>query len=381
MKKLLLFFLLFLNACKLTSPPNQNRIEIGEVAPLTGLQASFGVASHRGVELAIEEANAQGGVQGKRIQLWTVDNQSRPEEVAVAANQLIQQRRVLALLGDIGSSRSLVMAPIAQSFQIPMVTPGATNPRVTQVGDFIFRTCFIDSFQGEVMADFSIKNLKIRKIAILKDIKSDYSMGLAEAFEKSFEKLGGKILVSQAYGSGDLDFKAQLTAIRTKTPEALYIPGSYMEVGLIARQARDLGIQVPIIGGDSWDSPRLIEIAGNAIEDSYFSNHYAEDDPSDTVRKFVVRFKRAYHVEPDGLAALGYDGARVLLDALKRAKSLDPKSVREALSETRNFPVLNGTISIDSNRNAKKSVVILQIVKGKFKYRTTYEPRESSTNL
>ncbi|RYZ64465.1 MAG: ABC transporter substrate-binding protein, partial [Proteobacteria bacterium] len=251
---------------------------------MTGSEATFGTSTHNGILLALKEINDAGGINGKKIELITVDNQSKSEEAALGTSKLITQNHVIAVLGEVASSRSLVMAPIAQQNGTPMISPSSTNPKVTQVGDYIFRTSFIDPFQGEVMARFASENLKAKKIAILKDVKSDYSMGLSQYFINTLLKSGGEILVEQSYAAGDLDFKSQLTAIRAKNPDAIYVPGYYTEVGLIARQARELGMKMPLLGGDGWDSPKLFEIGGKAIEGSYYSNHYSAEDQNPRVQ-------------------------------------------------------------------------------------------------
>jgi branched-chain amino acid transport system substrate-binding protein len=255
-----------------------------------------------------------------------------------------------------------------------MMSPSSTNPKVTQMGDYIFRVCFIDPFQGKVMAKFAAENLKAKKIAILRDVKNDYSMGLANYFTDTFKTLGGTIVVDQSYSAGDVDFKAQLTAIRAQNPDAIFVPGYYTEVGLIARQARELGITVPLLGGDGWDSPKLKEIGGDAMSNSYFSNHYSAEDKSPVVQEFITKFKAAYGEVPDGLAAMGYDAAEVLADAMKRAPTLKSEDVRLALTQTKDYPGVTGKITIDPNRDAVKSAVVLKVTKGDFSYQTTINP-------
>ncbi|MBP7843814.1 MAG: ABC transporter substrate-binding protein, partial [Proteobacteria bacterium] len=279
-----------------------------------------------------------------------------------------------AILGEVASSRSLAMAPIAQQYQIPMITPSSTNPKVTQVGDFIFRVCFIDPFQGTVMAKFALDTLKFKKVAVLRDVKNDYSVGLADFFTETFKKGGGEVVVDQSYSAGDVDFKSQLTAIRGTKPEAIFVPGYYTEVGLIARQAKELGLNVPLMGGDGWDSPKLTEIGGKAIDNSYFSNHYSAEDQSPHIQTFIAAYKKAYGEIPDGLAAMGYDAMKVLADALNRAPEISRKSVREVLAQTKDYQGVTGKITIDGERNAIKSAVVLKVADGKYKYQTTINP-------
>jgi len=268
----------------------------------------------------------------------------------------------------------MAMAPIAQKNGIPMVSPSSTNPKVTEMGDHIFRVCFIDPFQGSVMAKFALDHLKVKKVAILRDVKNDYSVGLANFFTETFKKGGGEIVLDQSYSAGDMDFKAQLTAIRSKKPEAIFIPGYYTDVGLISRQAKSLGLKVPLLGGDGWDSPKLIEIGGKAIEGAYFSSHYSADDTAAQVQTFVQTYQKTYGVIPDSLAAMGYDAMMVLADAMNRAADISPKKIRDELAKTKNFKAVTGIISIDNKRNALKSAVVLQVDGSKFKYKATINP-------
>jgi branched-chain amino acid transport system substrate-binding protein len=372
-----------ISACKKHSTPTGsdspsalqgNVIRVGEIGSLSGSEATFGVSTHRGIELAAQELNAAGGVKGKQLEVITLDDQSKPDEAATAVTKLITQNQVAAVLGEVASSRSIAMAPIAQNHKIPMITPSSTNPKVTELGNYIFRVCFIDPFQGEVMAKFAIQNLKVKKVAILRDIQSDYSSGLSEFFRSAFTKAGGEIVIEESYSSGNIDFKSQLTAMRSRKPEAIYVPGYYTEVGLIARQARELGIQVPLLGGDGWDSVKLTEIGGKALNNSYFSNHYSSESDDPRIQEFVKKFKAKYGSIPDGMSAMGYDATRVLADAMLRAKSLESKEIRDALASTSNFPGVTGNITINEKRNAVKPAVVLKIVDGSFKYQTTINP-------
>lgn len=349
-------------------------IKIGEVGSLSGAEATFGQSTHQGIELALEEQNALGGIKGHKLALVTLDNQGKPEEAATATTKLITQDKVSAVLGEVASSRSLAMAPIAQQYGIPMVSPSSTNPKVTEQGDYIFRVCFIDPFQGTVMAKFAHDHLKAKKVAVLRDVKSDYSVGLADFFKETFVKMGGEIPVDQSYSAGDMDFKSQLTAIRATKPDAIFVPGYYSDVGLIARQARELGIKVPLLGGDGWDSPKLTEIGGAAMNGTYFSNHYSHQDVSPRVQDFVKKFKAKYGVVADGLAAMGYDAAKVLFDAMNRSSDFTGAKVRDALAATKNYPGVTGNITIDEKRNATKAAVVLKVEKGEFQYVSTVNP-------
>ncbi|HVE65289.1 MAG TPA: ABC transporter substrate-binding protein, partial [Thermoanaerobaculia bacterium] len=272
------------------------------------------------------------------------------------------------------SSRSLAAAPICQANRVPMISPSSTNPRVTQVGDYIFRVCFIDPFQAEVGARIAWETLKLKKVAILSDVRNDYSVGLQTFFRQHYKQLGGEIVAEQSYSEGDSDFRAQLTQIKSANPEGIYVPGYYTEVATIARQARELGITVPLIGGDGWDSPRLWEIGGEALNGCYFSNHYSVDDPAPAVQKFVADYRKRYNQTPDALAALGYDAARILADAMTRAGSTDGAKVRDALVATKDFQGVTGQITINSERNAVKPAVVLKIENGKFVYVDTIKP-------
>jgi branched-chain amino acid transport system substrate-binding protein len=356
-----------------SSPSNE--IVVGEYGSLTGTTATFGQSTHNGIVLALEELNGGAGLLGgKKVRVITEDDQSKPEEAKTAATKLINQNNVVALLGEVASSRSLAAAPIAQKAKVPMISPSSTNAKVTQVGDYIFRVCFIDEFQGLVMAKFAANSLKVKKVAVLKDVKNDYSVGLSKVFSEEFVKLGGTIVGEQSYSEGDSDFRAQLTQLKSLSPEAIYAPGYYTEVGTIARQAKDLGLKIPLLGGDGWDSPKLTEIGGDAINGSYFSNHYSADDPNPVIQKFVTDYKKKFNEVPDGLAALGYDAARVLFDAMGRAGSADGAKVRDALAATKDFPGVTGSITIDKDRNAVKPAVVLKVDAGKLVYVETIKP-------
>ena len=355
-----------------------DEIRVGEYSSLTGTTATFGQSTHNAITMATDEINAAGGVLGRKIKIFVEDDQSKPEEAATAATKLINQNHVVALLGEVASSRSLAAAPICQANSIPMVSPSSTNPRVTQTGDYIFRVCFIDPFQGGVMARFASETLKVKRVAILVDVRNDYSIGLQTFFRENFKRLGGTIVSEQSYSEGDSDFHAQLTQIKSANPEAIYVPGYYTEVGTIARQARELGIPstVPLMGGDGWDSPRLWEIGGEALNGCYFSNHYSTDNPSPVVQKFVKDYKEKYKQTPDALAALGYDAAKILADAMQRAGSTEGPKVRDALAATKDFQGVTGKISINADRNAVKPAVVLKVENGKFVYAATVNPED-----
>jgi branched-chain amino acid transport system substrate-binding protein len=355
-------------------PAAADVILLGEVGSLTGSEAAFGISTQRGVELALLEANAAGGVKGKKLDVRVYDDQSKPEEAASAITRLITQDKVVLVLGEVASSNSLAMAPVAQDAKIPMISPSSTNPAVTKKGDYIFRVCFIDPFQGFVMAKFAHEQKKFTRVAILQDVKSAYSMGLSEVFNEKFVGMGGTIVEKQSYSKGDTDFRAQLTTIKKAKPEGLYVPGYYNDVGVIARQARELGLKVVMMGGDGWDSEKLFELGGSAVDGSFVSNHYSADDLSPTVQGFISRFKEKYGAVPDSLAALGYDSAMVAIEAMKRAPDLSGPALRDAIAATQNHPGVTGSITLDANRNPVKPAVVLEVKSGKFAYVTTIAP-------
>ncbi len=357
-----------------TSDQASNEIVIGEFGSLTGTTATFGISTKNGIDMAIEEVNKAGGLLGKQVRVIVEDDQGRPEEAQTVVTKLITSDQVVAILGEVASSRTLAAAPVAQQSMIPMISPSSTNPRVTEVGDYIFRVCFIDPFQGFVMAKFASSTLKVLNVAILRDIKNDYSVGLADVFADNMKKMGGTIVSDESYSEGDTDFSAQLTSIRARNPQAIFIPGYYTEVGLIARQARRLGMTMPLLGGDGWDSPRLTDIGGEALNDTYFSNHYSVDDPSPAIQNFVSQYRTKYGETPDALAALGFDSANILFDAIRRANSAESVKIRDAIAQTVDYPGVTGKITLDANRNAVKPAVVLRVRDSKLEYVETITP-------
>jgi branched-chain amino acid transport system substrate-binding protein len=350
-------------------------IPVGEYASMTGDTATFGQSSHKGILLAIDEMNAAGGVNGRQLDLHTEDDQSHAAEAATAVQKLIDRDHVAAVLGEVASGNSMAAAPICQSRQVPMISPASTNPEVTKKGDYIFRVCFIDPFQGTVMAKFAANNLKLKRMAVFKDQTQPYSTGLAANFVTAFTGLGGEIVANESFAGSDTDFKAQLTRIKAQNPDGIFIPGYYNQVGTIGRQARELGIKLPLLGGDGWDSPKLFEAAGGALEGCYFSNHYSPEEKSPVVQGFIQRFKAKNSGEvPDAMAALGYDAARILGDAMKRAKSISGPDLRDAIAATKDFQGVTGKITINVQRNAVKPAVVLQIGGSSYHYVTTIAP-------
>ena len=351
----------------------QEEILIGEFASLTGGSASFGQSSHKGTELAIEEINAEGGVLGKKLKLITEDDQSQAGQPATIMRKLIAQDKVVAILGEVASSKSLEAAPICQESKIPMISPASTNPKVTEVGDYIFRTCFIDPFQGTVIAKFALAR-GWKKVAVLTDVKQDYSVGLADCFVDGFTAHGGEIVREQKYSSGDKDFKPQLTSLKAAKPDAIFVPGYYAEVALIAKQARLLGIKVPLLGGDGWVGDSLLKVAGKSLDGSFFSCHFSADDQTPKVQEFVQKYKAKYGEIPDDMAALGYDSAMILAEAMTRAGTTDSAKLRDAIAATKGHEGITGNITIDENRNASKPAVILTVGNGGFQYVETVQP-------
>jgi branched-chain amino acid transport system substrate-binding protein len=361
-------------ACGGEKAPEEQGIKVGFYGALTGPTATFALSGRNGATLAVEQMNASGGVLGKPIVLLAEDDRGEASEAASAVSKLITRDHVVALIGEQASSRTLAAAPIAQNYRVPMISLTSTNIEVTKKGDYIFRACFIDAYQGRAVADFARKDLKAQTAAILTDVKSDYSVGLAEAFRKSFEAQGGRITSELKYSEGDNDFSAQLTAIRPERPDVLFVPGYYTDAGLIARQAKALGVKTTLLGADGWDSPKLVEIGGDAIENAYFANHYSVDDPSPAVRRFVDAYKARYGAEPDSIAASSYDAMRLLADAITRAGSTEGTRVREALASTRDFPGVTGVITMDADRNPIKPAVILRVEGGRFRFAGSVAP-------
>lgn len=354
---------------------NENEVLVGQFGSLTGSDATFGKSTDKGVRMAQDEINDKGGIRGKKIKLVTLDDQGKSEEAAAVVTRLITQNKVVAIIGEVASSRTKAAAPIAQSNKVPLITPSSTNPEITKIGDYVFRVCFIDPFQGYVMAKFAHENLKLKKAAIIRDVKSDYSVGLADVFAAEFKKMGGEIVSDSSYQAGDIDFKAQLTEIRSKNPEAIFIPGYYTEVGLIAQQARQLGIKAPLLGGDGWDSSKLTEIGKDAVNGSYFSNHYTTESTDPAVTEFIKKYKAKFNETPDGLAASGYDAAMVLFQAMERAPSFDSKAIRDEIAKTKDFAGVTGKITLNENRDAVKPAVVVQVNGPEYKFITTIDPR------
>lgn len=364
-----------------SSSSSSSEIKIGLLNELTGGNATFGASTTNGAKMAIKEANAKGGVLGKQIKAVVADNKSEPSESANAMTKLLTQDKVVAVTGVFASSNAIAASNVAESIKVPFLAVGATNPKVTvdentkKVKDYTFRVCFIDPFQGTVGANFVLGTLKLTKAVMLVDNSSDYSKGLAAFFKNAFTKGGGSILGEEAYLQKDQDFKTILTKIKALNPEVIYVPGYYEEVGKIVKQARELGINVPIIGGDGWDSPKLVEVATAApLNNTYFTNHYSVEDTGAASKAFVEAYKKEYGQTPDAMAVLGYDAANVLIDAIKRANSVEPAKIREALAATKDFPAITGATTLNATHDAVKSAVIIEMKDGKQVYKATVKP-------
>ena len=349
-------------------------IPVGVFGALTGDQAAFGTATVQGVRLAAEEINAAGGIDGRKIRLLVEDDQGRPDEAASVVTKLVTAGRVAVLIGENSSNQSLAAAPIAQASGIPMISPSSTNPAVTEKGDYIFRVCFTDPYQGKALATFVRKNLNLQTAGILLDKKNDYSVGLAEFFRKAFESLGGRVVAEQSYSGGDTEFRPQLTTIRAAAPQVLFLPGFYTDVGQIAIQARDLGLTVPLVGGDGWDSPVVIQIGGKSIDGSYFSDHYFVGDERPVVQSFVERYRKKHGKNPEANAALGYDALQIFAAAARRAGSTDPTAVRDQIAATKDYQGVSGTVTMGPDRNPIKPVAMIRIEGGEMRFAGWVEP-------
>ncbi len=354
--------LFILTAC--TREPDA--IKLGHYGSLTGKDAAFGVATRKGVLLAIEEINAKGGVLGRPLAYLVEDIQSKQGESATAVKKLISRDKVVAVIGANASANSLEAAPICQNSQIPMMAISSTNPRVTEVGDYIFRICFIDPFQGAVLAKFAHTSLKAKRVALLTAVNSPYSVGLSAVLRQDFTARGGEIIAEQKYNEGEKDFRAQLTALRPLKPDVIAITGFYAEAALICLQARALGIDVPFIGGDGWEAPQLIELGGKAVEGTYYSTYFSAENDAPEVRAFVKKFSARWTNEtPEAVSALGYDAVYLIAAAMTNAGTTAGPKLRDAIAATKNFPGVTGQTTIDEKRNSAKAAVMLTVKNGR----------------
>ena len=378
MRKGLIVAALLAIACRPDREPqtaaSAAEIPIGVYGALSGGEAAFGTSTLNGARLAADEINAAGGVLGRKIRLVAEDDQGRAEEAASVVTKLITSDNVIAIVGENSSNQSLAAAPIAQANGVPMVSPSSTNPAVTEKGEFIFRVCFTDPYQGKALATFVADNLKVKSAAMLVDRKNDYSVGLADVFRKEFTAKGGKITGEQSYSGGDSEFRPQLTRLRQAKPDVVFVPGFYTDAGQIAIQARELGINVPLIGGDGWDSPTVIEIGGKSVENSYFSDHYFVGDTRPVVQRFVDEMKKRHGKNPEATAALGYDALKIIVAAIQRAGSLDRKAIRDQIAATKNYEGVSGTITMGEDRNPIKPVAMIKIENGQMNFAGWIQP-------
>ena len=360
---------------------DKNAIKIGLLNEMTGGNATIGTAAANGAKMAIKEINAKGGVLGKQLVAVSADNKSEPAEAANAMTKLLTQDNVVAVTGTFSSSNAIAAASVAEAAKKPYLIAGATNPKVTvdpktnTVKKYIYRVCFIDPFQGTVAANFASNNLNCKKAAMLIDNSSDYSKGLGEFFQAAFIKVGGNVVANEAYLQKDADFKATLTKIKAQEPDVLFVPGYYEEVGKIVKQAREMGLDMPIVGADGWDSPKLADIAGvKALNNTFFTNHYSVDDPSEAGQAFVSNYTKEFGQKPEALAVLGYDAVYVLADAITRAGSTDADKIIAALSATKDFKAVSGVTTINKYHDADKNAVIIEMKDGKQVLKTSIKP-------
>ncbi|ADO82202.1 ABC transporter substrate-binding protein [Ilyobacter polytropus] len=357
-----------LAACGGKKEEEASVIKIGSILPLTGDIATFGESSKNGLLILQDEVNEAGGINGKKIEFLFEDDENKPASSASVAQKLINNDKVVAIIGSIASKCSIAVGPIATQSKIPMITPTSTNPKVTtQGGEYVFRACFIDPFQGKILAKFSAEDLKAKKAAVLYDVANDYSKGLAEFFQKGFEEAGGEVVSVETYNTGDSDFNAQLTKINALKPEVLLLPDYYNTVGLIAKQARSTGIDAIFLGGDGWDSPDLFTVGGDAVDGGYFTNHYSPEDTSPEVVAFKEAYEARFESVPSAFSALSYDAGKILVAAIEKAGSTDGEKIKEALKAT-DITAVSGKVKYDADRNPIKGAVILKTEAGKQKF-------------
>jgi len=358
-----------------TLPTIENEIRLGEYGAMTGTESVFGTDTHKGIWMAVEEANRKRGIRKKTIKIISYDTEGKAEKAISAVTELINHDHVHVILGEVASSLSLAAAPVAQSYQVPMISPASTHPKVTQLGNYIFRSCFIEPFQGSVMAKFAINHLNLKKAAILRDQESEYSHALANFFSDDFKKMGGQIVVDLNYSARTDNYRAQLLKIKSTRADIIFIPGYYREIEKIIPLAKEIGIRAVLLGGDGWDGLNLKPEDQSPLLPAYFSNHFSADDKNAVVQGFVSRFEEQFGHRPNGLSALGYDAASLAIDAIQRASDLSPKNIREAIASTRNFQGVTGVISINSDRNAIKPAVVLKVEPaGNFSYVASINP-------
>ena len=356
-------------------------IKIGANLEMTGNNASFGKSASNGAKLAIKEVNAKGGVLGKQLSLVLADNKSEAAEAANSMQKLITQDKVVAVIAPIASSSVIAGAQVNQDNKVLAISPTASNPKVTvdpesgKVRDFLFRAAFIDPFQGSVMANFATRSLKAKTAALYIDNSSDYAKGLAQFFKETFIKNGGQIVAEEAYLAKDTDFKSTLTKLKGAAPDVIFVPGYYQEVGMIIKQGREMGLNAPFLGGDGWDSAKLPEIAGGqALNNTFFANHYSPDDNSPAIKDFVAAYKKEYNETPDAFAALAYDATMMIIESIKRANAADTVKIKDELAKTKDYPAVSGIITLNATHDAVKSAVIIEMKDGKQTFKEKVNP-------
>ena len=373
--------MIMLTGCGGAKKDGGDTIKVGGDLEMTGGSASYGASSKNGIELAFKQINAKGGVNGKKLALVVADNKSEATEATNAMQKLVSQDKVVAVIGPNLSSAVIAASAVNTGAKVLDISPMGTNPNVTvdpknsKTKTYNFRTCFIDPFQGTVMASFASKDLKAKKAAIMIDNSSDYAKGLAQFFKENFVKNGGQIVAEEFYLQKDTDFKATLTKIKAANPDLLYIPGYYQEVGMIVKQGREMGLTIPMAGGDGWDSAKLPEIAGKeALNSTYFSSLYSPDDDSKLNKDFVAEYQKAYNAKPDVFAALAYDSARLVAEAIKSANSADPAKIAEAMAKIKGFNGVSGSVTFNEQHNPVKSAVIIEHKGGVQTFKTKVNP-------
>ncbi|HML33786.1 MAG TPA: ABC transporter substrate-binding protein [Sporomusa sphaeroides] len=358
-----------------------NEIKLGGNFELTGGVANYGKQAVNGIQLAIKEANASGGVLGKQIKLVLADNKSEAAEATNALTKLITQDKVVAVFGPATSSNTIATVQVSQDNKIPIITPTGTSEKITvdngKTRPYAFRSCFIDPLQGTIMANFASNTLKVKTAVMYIDNSSDYSKGLAKSFETVFTQNGGTILGQEAFLQKDQDFKSTLTKIKALNPEVVFIPAYYEEVGKILKQAREMGMNMPFIGTDGWDDAKVVEIAGAAsLNNTYFSSHFSSQDTDPNVVKFIAAYKKEYNQDPSVFSALGYDAGLLMIDAIKRANSTDPQKIRDAIEQTKDLQLSTGIVTIDANHNPIKSAVVIEMKDGKQVFKEKITPKQ-----
>ena len=366
--------LLILSACK----PTGNELKIGVSAPLTGDISALGQSTKNAILLAQDEANEGGGIKvGEKtlkVRFIVEDDENKPESTATVFQKLINQDKVLAIIGSQSSKCSNAGAPIAETARIPQLTPWSTNPNVTKGRSFVFRACFIDPFQGKVVAQFAIGKLKAKSAAVVYDVASDYNKGIAEVFRDEFTRMGGQVVGYETYNTKDTDFSAQLTKVKGANPDILFLPNYFNEVPLQIQQARKLGLTATVLGGDGWDNPELVKLGGSVMNGTYFSNHYSPDLDSPIAKAFIAKYQARFKAVPDAAAALTYDSARLLIQAIAAAGKAEPRAIRDALAATKGFQGVTGSITYSGTGDPVKGAVVIKVENGRFVFDSAVNP-------